>query len=77
MKKYLLTLITACTALGISAQEGLHVRSYWSNYNIPLEEVDSITMGIMSNADKLPALMASDPDVSLFYEALVLIWPTR
>lgn len=72
MKKYLLTLITACAALGISAQEGLHVRSYWSNYNIPLEEVDSITMGIMSNADKLPALMASDPDVSLFYEALVL-----
>lgn len=72
MRKHILTLITACVTLGMGAQEGLHVRSYWSTYNIPLEEVDSITMGAMSNTDKLPALMASNPDISLFNEALVV-----
>ena len=75
MKKFVLSTIIMCATLGVSAQEGLHVRSYWSNYIIPIEEIDSITIGTLdtlSNADKLPALMASDQSISLFYEALSL-----
>lgn len=60
MKKYLLTLITACAALGISAQEYLQLDSHWyGDTNIPVEQIDSITYGELSHADKLPAIMAS------------------
>ena len=72
MKRYILSVLFACAILNISAQEALHIRSHWSNYDIPVEEIDSITIGTLSNSDKLPALMANDPNISLFYEALLL-----
>ncbi len=73
MKKYLLTLITACAALGISAQEYLQLDSHWyGDTNIPVEQIDSITYGELSHADKLPAIMAKDPNISIFNEALRL-----
>lgn len=72
MKRYILSILFASAILNISAQEALHIRSHWSNYNIPIEEIDSITIGTLSNSDKLPALMANDPNISLFYEALLL-----
>lgn len=69
-------LLSIIGAMGIvtmlNAQEALHIRSYWSSYDVLLENVDSITMGTPSHSDKLPALMASDPNISLFYEALLL-----
>lgn len=70
MKKTLFTIALACTASVMSAQEYLNINSHWYGESIPVELIDSITYGEASNQDKLPAIMAQDPNISLFNEAL-------
>lgn len=70
MKKYLLTLITACAALGISAQEYLHINSHWHEQYIPVAYIDSITYGELDLSKRLPNVMVNDPNISIFNEAL-------
>lgn len=70
MKKTLFTIALACTASVMSAQEYLNLKSHWYGQSIPVEMIDSITYGEASNQDKLPAIMAQDPNISLFNEAL-------
>lgn len=70
MKKTLFTIALACTASVMSAQEYLHLKSHWYEEYIPVEVIDSVTYGEASHADKLPAIMAQDPNISIFNEAL-------
>ena len=70
MKKTLFTIALACTASVMSAQEYLNIKSHWYGESIPVELIDSVTYGEASNQDKLPAIMAQDPNISLFNEAL-------
>ena len=71
--KRLVSIIVALAAMtALSAQEYLHIDSRWHGAVIPIEEIDSITYGELSHEDKLPALIASDPNLSLFSEALQL-----
>lgn len=73
MKKAVLSLFIACMAMVAQAQEYLYFDSHWyGDTVIPVTDIDSITYGELSHADKLPALIASDPRLSLFYEALQL-----
>lgn len=73
MKKTILSLLIACMATAGHAQDHMHISSLWYGYNgIPISEIDSITYGELSHQDKLPALIASDPNLSLFNEALLL-----
>ena len=72
MRKYILSTIAFCTALFVNAQEYLHINSHWYGNDIPVELIDSITYGELSHSDKLPAIMAKDPAISIFSEALQL-----
>ena len=73
MKKAILSLLIVYIAMAGHAQEHMHISSLWYGYNaIPISEIDSITYGELSHQDKLPALIASDPNLSLFNEALLL-----
>ena len=72
MKKHILSIMVFCTALYANAQEYLHINSHWYENDIPVELIDSITYGEPSHADKLPAIMAQDPNISIFNEALHL-----
>jgi hypothetical protein len=73
MKKAVLSLFIACMAMGAQAQEYLYFDSHWyGDTVIPVTDIDSITYGELSHQDKLPALIASDPNLSLFNEALLL-----
>ena len=72
MRKYILSTIAFCTALFVNAQEYLHINSHWYGNDIPVELIDSITYGELSHSDKLPAIMAQDPAISIFSEALQL-----
>jgi len=72
MKKTILTLILPCVALVASAQEYLHIGTYWEEEAIvPVELIDSITFGEIS-VDLLPELMEKDDNIKLFCEALQL-----
>ncbi len=70
MKKHLLPIILFCATINISAQEYLHINSHWHGGYIPLELIDSITYGEASNNRMLPAIMAQDPNISIFNKAL-------
>ena len=71
--KRLLSIIAALgAASALSAQEYLHINSHWYEDYIPVEQIDSITYGEASGANLLPAIMAQDPNISLFNEALQL-----
>ena len=70
MKKTLFTIALAGTVSVMSAQEYLNIKSHWYGQSIPVEMIDSITYGEASNRDKLPAIMAQDPNISIFNEAL-------
>ena len=70
MKKHLLTLIIACAALGVGAQEYLHINSHWYEQYIPVVYIDSITYGELNLSKRLPNVMANDPNISIFNEAL-------
>lgn len=72
MKKYLLPIAFLCATLNVNAQEYLYIKSHWHGADIPVEMIDSITYGELSHADKLPAIMAQDPNISIFNEALQL-----
>ena len=72
MKKGLVSLAFVCAALGLTAQEYLHVDSYWYGQYIPLQYVDNITIGEMSHENRLPNVMAKDSKISIFNEALQL-----
>lgn len=72
MKKYLFPIAFLCATLNVNAQEYLHIKSPWHGTHIPIELIDSITFGELSHADKLPAIMAQDPNISIFNEALQL-----
>lgn len=72
MKKHILSIMVFCTALYANAQEYLHINSHWYENDIPVELIDSITYGELSHSDKLPAIMAQDPNISIFNEALRL-----
>ncbi len=72
MKKHILSIMVFCTALYANAQEYLHINSHWYENDIPVELIDSITYGELSHADKLPAIIAQDPNISIFCEALQL-----
>jgi len=72
MKKTILTLMLPCVALVASAQEYLHIGTYWDGETIvPVELIDSITFGEIS-VDLLPELMEKDDNIKLFCEALQL-----
>ena len=73
MKKTILSLLIACMAMVSQAQEYLYFDSHWYRDTvISVSDIDSITYGELSHQDKLPALIASDPNLSLFNEALQL-----
>ena len=73
MKKAILSLLIACMAMVSQAQEYLYFDSHWYRDTvISVSDIDSITYGELSHQDKLPALIASDPNLSLFNEALQL-----
>ena len=72
MKKLVSIIVALGTIAVLNAQEYLHIDSHWHGATIPIAEIDSITYGELTHSDKLPALIASDPNLSLFNEALLL-----
>ena len=70
MKKLVLSTVIACAALSVSAQEYLHVNSHWYGQYIPIAYIDSITYGDLDLSQRLPNVMANDPNISIFNEAL-------
>lgn len=72
MKKLVSIIVALGTIAVLNAQEYLHIDSHWHGATIPIAEIDSITYGELTHSDKLPALIASDPNLSLFNEALQL-----
>ena len=72
MKRIILPILLFCATLSISAQEYLHINSHWHENYIFIDEIDSIAYGEMSYQSMLPAIMAEDPNISIFNEALQL-----
>lgn len=72
MKKLVSIIAALGTVAALNAQEYLHINSNWHGAIIPVEEIDSITVGELNHTDKLPAIMAQDKNISLFNEALQL-----
>ncbi len=72
MKRVLSIIAALGAASALSAQEYLHINSHWYEDFIPVEQIDSITYGEASHSHKLPAIMAADPNISIFNEALLL-----
>lgn len=71
MKKILLALALPCATSALYAQEFLHVNGYWSSDVIPVEHIDHISFGEVV-AETLPEVMAKDPNIKIFNEALQL-----
>ena len=72
MKKLVSIILALGTMAALNAQEYLQINSHWHGSVIPVEDIDSITVGELSHTDKLPAIMAQDKNISLFNEALQL-----
>lgn len=72
MKKLVSIILALGTMAALNAQEYLQINSHWHGAIIPVENIDSITVGELSHTDKLPAIMAQDENISLFNEALQL-----
>ena len=72
MKKLVSIILALGTMTALNAQEYLQINSHWHGAIIPVENIDSITIGELSHASKLPAIMAQDENISLFNEALML-----
>ena len=72
MKKLVSIILALGTMAALNAQEYLQINSHWHGSVIPVENIDSITVGELSHTDKLPAIMAQDENISLFNEALML-----
>ena len=70
MKKTILPILLFCATLSINAQEFLHINSHWYEEYIPVEWIDSISYGELTNQNMLPAIMAKDPKISIFNKAL-------
>lgn len=70
MKKHILSIMLFCATLSINAQEYLHINSHWYEGYIPVELIDSITYGEPQHQQMLPAIMAKDPNISIFNKAL-------
>lgn len=70
MKKIIIPILFFCAALSANAQEYMHIKSHWHEGYIPVEEIDSISYGEMSHEQMLPAIMAKDPNISIFNKAL-------
>lgn len=71
MKKILLALALPCATSALYAQEFLHVNGYWSSDVIPVEHIDHISFGEVA-VETLPEVMAKDPNIKIFNEALQL-----
>lgn len=72
MKRIILPILLFCATLSMSAQEYLHINSHWHENYIFIDEIDSIAYGELSNQSMLPAIMAEDPNISIFNQALKL-----
>ncbi|MBE6304157.1 MAG: hypothetical protein E7089_09555 [Bacteroidales bacterium] len=72
MKKIILPILLFCATLSINAQEYMRINSHWYENYIPVEDIDSISYGELSYQKMLPAIMAKDPSISLFNQALEL-----
>ena len=72
MKKIILPLLFFCAALNANAQEYLHINSHWHEGYVSVDEIDSITTGTLTYCNMLPAIMAKDPNISIFNAALEL-----
>ena len=71
MKKILLALALPCATSALYAQEFLRVNGYWSSDVIPVEHIDHISFGEVA-VETLPEVMAKDPNIKIFNEALQL-----
>lgn len=71
MKKILLALALPCATSALYAQEFLCVNGYWSSDVIPVEHIDHISFGEVA-VETLPEVMAKDPNIKIFNEALQL-----